>query len=651
VRLLRLEGEGLGGRAIDLHPEISVLTDLDVDLEERLLRACRALPAAEEPGCEGLIEAHGVLFDLGTESLALLGLDQPLDVLLGRDDGPDGPADDGPSSLEVLTAAVAELRVVRGELDRAQLEVLAQFESARADLDPFARTAYEQARSTADQEAGLTESEETLGQLEDPGPLEERLAEIERIDREMKEVDRESITAALEVALAAEEVDPEAVEAGRLAVELRQLDTELADLDSVLESQGRHPVELARRRDAVSVEVARLESEHAPREVDPEDRVALEAAHDEVVEAEAKLDGSLLGGRNAERRLEEAVEATEVILERIGLPTYSAFVMAVTVGSVDPGLESRLHEARKGLAASQAEYEAATELLEDDPARKMLGLRGEEITARAAELLSRDPGPDVVGALLTFKKRRDGVDRVDDLRHLMEREGVLAPGLDLEDAEVCDFAAAWIEDVATAAAEVDQRTLEGADLRGRLATIEEARAEAESKRAEAEGKRAEAEETVPPDELVAASERLELHEEAMARVAELTELLEEVNRRRHEIEARIEAQEAVAELARSGLATDRAEPDESEELDELDEVRTLLKGRLAVHRDRSFAGAVPIVIRNVFSGFGRDVVGDLLTELARDADGVQIIILDDDLPVVTWATSVGFQTAAVVSPE
>ena len=605
------------------------------------MRACRALPAADDPGCEGLIEAHGVLFDLGTESLALLGLDEAMDVVVGAEDESTEEVELGPSTVDVLDAAATELRGLRAELDRAQLEVLARMETVRADLDPFARTAYEQARSAADQEAGLAEAEHQLGELEDPAPLQERLSEIERIDRELREVDGDVIVAALELALAGHTDDPDAVEAGRLAVELRQIDTELADLDGALEAQGMHPVALARRRDGLSVEVARLEAEHAPREIDAGDREALEAAHDEVVEAQAKVSGSLLGGRNAERRLEEAVATTEVILDRIGLPTYSAFVMAVTVGAVDADLETKLHGARKDLAASQAELEAATQLLEHDPARSMLSLRHEEIVARATELLGRDPGPDVVGELLALKQRRDEVNPVDDLRHRLEREALLVPGLDLEDAEVCDFAAAWIEDMVTARDDVEDRAEEAAVLRDRLAAIEQVHGEVDDKRARAE-------ESNPSDEVIAARERLDHHEQAMAQVAELTELLEDVDQRRHEIEARIEAQEAVADLARPWTGGRDAQIDE---VDRLDVIRRLLQAQMKAHRDRSFAGAVPMVIRNIFDGLSRDVVGDLLDDLAQDAGEVQVIILDDDLPVVTWATSIGFRTAAVVSPE
>ncbi|MEL7208449.1 MAG: hypothetical protein AAGK32_09510 [Actinomycetota bacterium] len=58
-----------------------------------------------------------------------------------------------------------------------------------------------------------------------------------------------------------------------------------------------------------------------------------------------------------------------------------------------------------------------------------------------------------------------------------------------------------------------------------------------------------------------------------------------------------------------------------------------------------------MVLHNVVSGVDRDRIGALLDEIEKLADGVQLIILDDDLPVATWATTVGFERAAVVSPE
>lgn len=639
MRLLRLEGEGLGGRAIDLHPEISVLTDLDPDLRARVLRACRALPGGDDPGCAGLVEAHGVLFDLTPATLALLGLDRPLDVLLPLEQD-EGEPEQKP--IEVLEAAVARMRAERAELDRAQLDLLGDLEQVRKRLDPFARTAYEQARIGADRQAGLSEVEAMLAELEDPGPIEERLAAIGRIDRELAEVDRDAVAAALEQVRSHDgRSDPLAAEAGRLAVELRQLDTELADLDTVLAQEGRHPLEVGRRRDALSVEVARLESEHAPRTVDQPDREALEEAHDEVMAAQARVGGSLLGGRSAERRLEEAVQAEEEILERIGLPTYSAYVMAITVGAVDPQLEQRLHEARLELAACQTEYEEATALLEHDPTRTTLCYRQEEIVARATELLGRDPGPDVVGQLLAFKSEREGADPTDDLRHVLEREGLLVPGLELDDQEVTDIAAAWLAEMLEAAEAAEDRGAEAEELQARLAEIARVRAEADERRRAAE-------DNEKPDELLAAEARLETHEAAAERVATMTALLEDVDERRHALDAGIEAQDAVAELIRLGV--DGAEA-EAGGLELLEERRRLVRTRLHEHRDRSFAGSVPLLVSGLFTDLDRERASTLLGMIEEEAGGVQVVILDEDLAVASWATSVGIERAAVVSPE
>jgi hypothetical protein len=640
MRLLRLEGEGLGGRAIDLHPEISVLTDMDDDLRDRLLRACQALPAAQDPGCAGLIEAHGVLFDLDPSALELLGLGEDLDVLVQPPTA--APAEEeGPSTADVLESAVAELRRCGGDLDRAQIDVLTQLEEERALLDPFARTAYEQEQANADRTVGLVDIEETLADLEEPAPIEERQREIERIEHDRDNVDLAVVVDALAVATADDQVDAEAIESGRLAVELRQIDTELADLDLVLESQGKHPIELARRRDALTVELARLESESAPRELDPDDSVALEVIHDRVVQAQGKVDGSLLGGGKAERRLVEAVEEELVVLERLSLPTYSAYIMSVTVGNSDPELDQQLHEARQELAACQSEFETATQMLEHDPARTTLSLRQDEIVARAAELVQRDPGPDVVGTLLGFKVNRDKEDPIDGLRHELERAGLIDPGLGLDSAELCDFAAAWVEEMEDAVERADRLAEEKAELAARLETIRSAQAAAADARQKADH-------VEPAVDLTTARERLAVHEAAAEKVAALTALLEDVDTRRHELDARLEAQQVLADLARAG--TDRTESD-GDGVPRAESIRQLLRARLENHRKRSFAGSVPMVVNAMFEGLDRDAVGDLLGDLEQAAAGIQVIILDDDVPVATWATTAGIERAAVISPE
>lgn len=74
---------------IDLHPNVTVVTGLGVEGRRLLSAAVNGLARGEANGARGLLEAHGVLFDLTSEMLALLqmaGVD--LRPVVTRDDLP-----------------------------------------------------------------------------------------------------------------------------------------------------------------------------------------------------------------------------------------------------------------------------------------------------------------------------------------------------------------------------------------------------------------------------------------------------------------------------------------------------------------------------------------------------------------------------------
>ena len=79
MRLLQLDPNGDEATALDLHPLVTVVTDLSATGRHRLLRAASALPGARDPGTPGLIEAHGILLDLSTREKVIL---YPLVVLV-----------------------------------------------------------------------------------------------------------------------------------------------------------------------------------------------------------------------------------------------------------------------------------------------------------------------------------------------------------------------------------------------------------------------------------------------------------------------------------------------------------------------------------------------------------------------------------------
>ena len=85
MRLLQLQLDGAESDALDFHPMMTVVSGLDAGHAERgSSRPCAPLPAATDPGVAGLIESHGVLFDLTVENLQLMGLGLDLDPLIRR---------------------------------------------------------------------------------------------------------------------------------------------------------------------------------------------------------------------------------------------------------------------------------------------------------------------------------------------------------------------------------------------------------------------------------------------------------------------------------------------------------------------------------------------------------------------------------------
>ena len=80
------------------------------------------------------------------------------------------------------------------------------------------------------------------------------------------------------------------------------------------------------RLDAARRELALAEVETKPRTLTNDDIRELESAHEALLEAERKATGRL-GGNRAKRQLEVAVATQQAVLDRLGFPTWSAFVM------------------------------------------------------------------------------------------------------------------------------------------------------------------------------------------------------------------------------------------------------------------------------------------------------------------------------------
>lgn len=121
MRVLRLD---LSGGPLHLHPFVTVVRGCSPAEREELLAALGDLPRGVARA-GGLIESHGVLFDLDDDSLGLLDLATDLDVVIGPADLPSADSLDA-SSVSAAERALAE---ARAGLQSAQERLEASVES------------------------------------------------------------------------------------------------------------------------------------------------------------------------------------------------------------------------------------------------------------------------------------------------------------------------------------------------------------------------------------------------------------------------------------------------------------------------------------------------------------------------------------------
>jgi len=658
---------------------MTVVGGLDDDLRARLIDALRALPAAGATDWPGLVEAHGVVLDLNPENLRLLGMGHAVDVVVGAGDlpGPDHTADRtlmpsapgaGPDdaldglrlSHDILGHGVAALKRSRIEFEEARLQAVEAIEEARADLDPFATTAFEQAA------AALRRAEQSDEPAPEPTPgesLEDLEAERDRLQAELAElaaIDPTPVADALheaERASSSEEgLDAVAVQA--LADALREAEDALTEYDEERREAGRDPVELARRIEATRIQLERLQTSSAPAQISDDDRLELEAAHDAVVDADFKVSTSRIGGKGARQELDKAVEAEQAILDRLGFPTYSAFALAQSAPGPDPETRVELEAARKELAELEAQYREV--LAEGSSDRARAALEAERDVFRKDALALVDTEPEHALAALTALAGQLGaadekVAATTLLRERLEERGVEFAELGLSDDEVLDLARVWLADMQ---ALVDQRE----DLEHELDTIQ-ARLLVVAPALGQGDQTALDPLTRAQREVEAAEDRLARHRQASDRVAELCGLLEEIEARLADLGENISAQETLVAAAAEGLAaaetrlSEAPDPAEAaamvEDLlvgmaEDVDETEWFLLTRLAGLRAISYAGSVPLVLDGALAGLEREAAHRVLDKVEAMTDVVQVVYLGEDDAVVEWAALRG-PSASVIT--
>jgi len=512
MRVLQINPNGSEASALDLHPTISVVTGLGDGGRALIRRAFEEMSKGRDPGCGGLLEAHGVLFDLSAEAISMLDLTARVGVVITPEDiasvGESLRRGAGPPTFDraqidqfIAEAPVGEfpdLDLARNARNnsREALEILREaaaksqakyddketsLRRAEAELD-VARTTGPRVRLVTEDDADANAEDTEVVSLDDLRARHDELvelidvlhtrgAQIERGLKELSSIDVRPLTVLLDAIRSPSPVELVPSErAQELADDVKILEARVADLERELDDSGMGTAGVMQRLEQCRAEVAQAERSMKKPELGPADVEELEAAHEQVFEAEQKASSGLFKG-GARKALEEALEAQQRVLDRVGFPTWTAYVMGASLLSIDPIAEQRLEKARLDLEGAEAHWARITETIESNPEHRTLLNKLEEVYLEAYDLLGGEEPDDLEYALrnLQVAKREVTTEELADaLAYQLELLGLPlgeSPSVDL----VVMAADAFVEEAAAITGRIAELRAERAHREAELA--------------------------------------------------------------------------------------------------------------------------------------------------------------------------------------
>lgn len=752
MRILRLDLDD--GEELDLHPYVTVLGGLAPGIHRRVVDRLARLAHGDASGGPGLVEAHDVLTEVSEDALAGLSLDPASEVVVravqlpgasidpNSVDGTSHAAGEIDARADAARTALAHVEVELASAADAVRDATEALDAARRGLDDFAITAHDGAlaalaaaeaeaasagadtpvvdvrsRLVAELETARRDSEahdaelqtERLALLELLEALEaerQRLAEltarrdsagsgeVQPARRPPSDADIARVTRALDVVRAGPPPPPRvpSPQATDLADRIAAHESRHDTLEAELREEGVDVVALQDELVAAQLEVRVAEEAARPNVIAPEDDAEIERLHDIVVDQSEKK-GSRRGGKGAERAYDEAAEALDGILERVGYPTYAAYVMGRIAPSIDPDARRRHEEALARVEENERRLDEAARLLENDNRVLVLRAERDQLWAEARDTLGTLPD-DVEGALRAL--RIDGeveFTAVADLQVVLESVGVPSPSAD--EVAVVATAETFLADAAIARAEADTEPGEVVDpleveirsTETRLGDLYDKSTEgdetlteweAESERLSALAAAAEAAlashdlESAESDsgepqvawtpEVAKAHEQVALTEARLARHRAAVEQVDDRHaelRSARSLEREVEARRDAARTRLESVAGEVDSVDDTAPLPEIvwdldgEDIEPLewyLLGRVAALRQVSHAGSVPLVLDDTFRGLPEAPTRALCQALARIGESVQVVYVGDSPWVAAWASEKGLDHAAVVRP-
>ena len=497
--------------------------------------------------------------------------------------------------------------------------------------------------------------------------LEAVLFELDSALNALQPVDGSAVEHALDLMRVITATGPiEVPEAIRLADDYRSLRSQIAALEERVAVDEGGMASVNDRLDHARARFAAAETKLLPAHVDAGDITALETAHDMVLEAEKRVSG-LFGGRSR-KLLDDALAEEQIVLDRLGFPTWSAFIMGARMLDSTAENKRQLELARRELEDAERVWARVMEKLEENPEFYAYLDRLERLQEAAHAIvgdvddvegalrqLRVDPGP----ATMTVDAARDQLAAsLVDVGFGIETHATLD---DLQEA-----ARVWLDDVREISRLHAQIAL---DAKHCAQELEEAREASERievvgavdqidgfgadrlHAARAAAQRADERlwahrgALIRSAQLVAESERvIELEAQLAAELATKEELLgitrelaDATAAKLSLFEAAIASRDTTSATAddAADAATDdarhHATPDRIEALTEI------LEQRITALRAAGVDGSLPLVLDDAFAGLAPTERAELLGWLEGYSLFLQIIYLADGPEVVAWA--------------
>jgi hypothetical protein len=352
MRVLSLD-LGVPAGEIDLHPFVTVLSGLDGAARQRLVHAVRAVVAGEDPGVPGLVQSQGLLIELSAGGPVAARAPAPVtDLVVDLDRALAG------------SAHTTGLRAQVEQAERAAAVAAVRVEEARADLDLSAAAELHRLR----------------GARRSTGPAEP------------------VATPAVHEAFAAWRAAPVTVSVpAQWAVELlgrweacRRRGQQHAERRRELDRR----VEVAERAVAVAAgELERAQAEALPLLLDPDEELRLA----ELAVGSVEKRGLRTKVR---RRTDDEQAELDALLDKVGQPTYSAYMVHRLAPVPRPGAVEAVAEARTALARAEAERDEALAASAADPELEALQLRVAALSDEVRRRLGVIDLPDDLGPVL-----------------------------------------------------------------------------------------------------------------------------------------------------------------------------------------------------------------------------------------------------------